>query len=353
MKSISEFIQEQSTESNYNNAIEDVTKEYVECMSAIELAKCYAEHAALMEFAVCNGYNRINIIQEAADENKKGIFKRMGEGIANAWKKIIELFKSIFRRIGKFFKGEKAKVKVDKIEKEIATADINESLTMKEVLGADDINIKNNDVTAIIYIDELNTGATTILDLIKGVADSDGLLSDKDKKDGEEIIKELNEIEHKYEDMKFGEFKNRVDNARENIKNLEIIEKQANVHLDALKRVIEANTKEYKTASDTARTNAVNAEPVTDRFGNKYEGIPTPGATNGVKDADHNYNEYVKRSKEGMDLMQKIVTAFTDKFQKCITMLNASESATTKAAIEGKAKADKPTVPTAESFYFV
>lgn len=105
-KSISEFITEQET-GVVSTASDNYVQAYCECAAALSLANCYAEHAAIMEFAEENGINRIRIVQEA--EDKKNIFKRAGGAVARGFKAFIEFIKSIFGKITGIFKDAKTK----------------------------------------------------------------------------------------------------------------------------------------------------------------------------------------------------------------------------------------------------
>ena len=100
-KSISEFITEQETGAASTGS-DNLVKAYAECAAAISLAKCYAEQAVIMEFAAENSIESINIVQESADDKKENIFKRAAGAVGNAWTKIVEFFKAIFRKVSGF-----------------------------------------------------------------------------------------------------------------------------------------------------------------------------------------------------------------------------------------------------------
>lgn len=95
MKTISEFIQEQET--GVSLGTDNLVAAYCECAAAMSLAQCYTEQAAIIEFAVENDVNYLNIVQEA--ENKENIFKRAGKAIENAWEKVLDFFRAIARKI--------------------------------------------------------------------------------------------------------------------------------------------------------------------------------------------------------------------------------------------------------------
>ena len=143
MKSISEFIQEQETgyTVNVNKSDEQL---YVECMSAISLASCYAEQAILMEFASENGISTLSMIQEDGTEKaekKDGIFKRAGGAIKKAGHAIAEFVKEIIRKIKSVFTSAKYKKMSEDIpkedyEKEVKIdASVYAPLAILEVLG--------------------------------------------------------------------------------------------------------------------------------------------------------------------------------------------------------------------------
>lgn len=113
MRSISEFIQEQETGITVASNCDNLEKAYAECAAALSLATCYSEQAMIMEFAEENGIDSLNIVQESGDEEKKeNIFKRAGAGLKNAWGKVVEFFKAIYRKISGFVADQRmAKLK--------------------------------------------------------------------------------------------------------------------------------------------------------------------------------------------------------------------------------------------------
>ena len=113
MRSISDFIQEQETGITVASNCDNLEKAYAECAAALSLATCYSEQAMIMEFAEENGIDSLNIIQEDGNEEKKeNIFKRAGAGLKNAWGKVVEFFKAIYRKISGFVADQRmAKLK--------------------------------------------------------------------------------------------------------------------------------------------------------------------------------------------------------------------------------------------------
>ena len=121
MRSISEFIQEQESGIYVSAASDNLEKAYAECAAALSLAKCYSEQAVIMEFAEENGIDSLNIVQESGDEKKENIFKRAGAGIKNAWGKVVEFFKAVYRKISAYVAEKKMnslKKLVDKLPDE-------------------------------------------------------------------------------------------------------------------------------------------------------------------------------------------------------------------------------------------
>ena len=116
MKSISEFIQEQETGVTMVST-DNFVKSYCDCMAAISLAQCYAEHAVIMEFAAENGINSLAIVQEADEEKKGNIFKRAGIAIKGAWGKLVKLIKGVVDSIKRKFTKKKLESIAAKLEK--------------------------------------------------------------------------------------------------------------------------------------------------------------------------------------------------------------------------------------------
>ena len=107
MRSISDFIQEQESGIYVSATSDNLEKAYAECAAALSLAKCYSEQAVIMEFAEENGIDSLNIVQESGDEKKENIFKRAGAGIKNAWGKVVEFFKAVYRKISAYVAEKK------------------------------------------------------------------------------------------------------------------------------------------------------------------------------------------------------------------------------------------------------
>lgn len=130
MRSISEFIQEQESGIYVSAASDNLEKAYAECAAALSLAKCYSEQAVIMEFAEENGIDSLNIVQESGDEKKENIFKRAGAGIKNAWGKVVEFFKAVYRKISAYVAEKKMnslKKLVDKLPDEAVVKGISDN----------------------------------------------------------------------------------------------------------------------------------------------------------------------------------------------------------------------------------
>lgn len=130
MRSISDFIQEQESGIYVSAASDNLEKAYAECAAALSLAKCYSEQAVIMEFAEENGIDSLNIVQESGDEKKENIFKRAGAGIKNAWGKVVEFFKAVYRKISAYVAEKKMnslKKLVDKLPDEAVVKGISDN----------------------------------------------------------------------------------------------------------------------------------------------------------------------------------------------------------------------------------
>ena len=103
--SLSQFITEQDAPLSANVPENSLEKVYVESMLAINAANYYLEAANLVGFAdECD--ITTSIVQEAGDTpdaGKKNIFKKAGDAVGNAWKWIVELVRSVVKKIKGFF----------------------------------------------------------------------------------------------------------------------------------------------------------------------------------------------------------------------------------------------------------
>lgn len=104
-RTLSQFITEQDAHISANVPEDSLERVYVESMLAINAAEYYLEAANLVGFAdECD--ITTSIVQEAGDTpdaGKKNIFKKAGDAVGNAWKWIVELVRSVVKKIKGFF----------------------------------------------------------------------------------------------------------------------------------------------------------------------------------------------------------------------------------------------------------
>jgi hypothetical protein len=264
-KSIGEFITEYETGYNTLNGNNSIEKAYAECAAAISLAKCYTEQAVLMEFAVENGFDSMNIVQEAGDEKKESIFQRAKTGLGNAKTKIIEFFKSIYRKISGYVADKRMSDLKDAISKlddddEIPGVvaaitlfpefiELFESTTNRFGEELNDSDITKGSIDSMVAkLDEFTEAAKAKIDAKTEKAFTARELKQSfnakfEKGHIQEVLKKINKNISEYEK------KAKSNEGKENVSNEELIsaanDKARAVNLD---RLLNATTKAYDVA---------------------------------------------------------------------------------------------------------
>ena len=293
MKSISEFIQEQNT-GYYDEDYEldsSYVKEYAECMIAKSLVNCYYEQLSLLEFAEENGIQSLSIFTESEEEvNKTGLMKRIGNGIKDAWGKLIELIRKLCGAIKGFFTGRKAKQKAESIKNEVntisetghgssntssTTTDVDKSKTtqlssiskytpitpstkMDEVISNDNNSLTEVDARFVLLLTSMSM---CFIDLSGVLFEIANMCSSNSADDAKDYIEHMKRSHEKYKNDKshydslidaplgkvtFGEFQSYVNDMNEEISNISKTKSDIDKYSSTIKSYLSSITKDTK-----------------------------------------------------------------------------------------------------------